>query len=162
MMMLFLSARNPTPKITGPTRGQVMGNNTLPAPVHQLVGQLRELMAKATSAGKGWKAEYCGHDEWRIKAPHPIASACCPDLGCANNVKAIVAVFNALPALLAIAEAAERQDEERPGDTFNDLHEALSALGGCLSNSVLDRSGRPNTETGCDRPQGMIVTDTPT
>jgi hypothetical protein len=78
-----------------------------PAPIQQLVGQLRELTSKATSSGNGWKAEPCGNNEWRIKAPHPFANACCPDLSCENNIRAIVAVFNALPTLLAIAEAAQ-------------------------------------------------------
>ena len=97
------------------------------APVHQLVRQIRGLLDKATSSGKGWKAEYCGHDEWRIKAPHPIASACCPDLGCANNVHAIVAVFNALPALLAIAEAAADVIESRYHPQY-DMTEKLNTL----------------------------------
>jgi hypothetical protein len=77
------------------------------SPVRRLVGRMRELVGKSTASGNGWEAESCGNDDWRIKAPHPFAKHCCPDLGCANNVHAIVAAINALPALLAIAEAAE-------------------------------------------------------
>ncbi len=84
------------------------------APVHQLVGQLRELMAKATP-GPLSIGEYGD-----IKAPSilrheklsvggvsiPCGSVRKNDISHANR-DLIVAAINALPALLAVAEAAE-------------------------------------------------------
>ena len=89
-------------------------NQSSPAPQHRLVGQLRELMKKATQ-GPLYLGEYGDikapgigkHD----KLPLMGVSMSCgsvqkSDPGFANR-DLIVAAVNALPALLAIAEAAE-------------------------------------------------------
>ena len=70
------------------------------APVHQLVGRLRELLAKA--APGPWIAE---GSSFRSTTSHPTDEIVdyVYDLA---DAQFIVAAINALPALLAIAEAA--------------------------------------------------------
>jgi hypothetical protein len=108
-------------------------NHTKAAPVHQLVGQLRELLHKADSVpwvndGKSLRSALAHASDDIVDYVYDL-----------ENAELIVAAVNALPALLAIAEAAAIVSAQRNGPYLmadidatlkaeSDLRAALSLL----------------------------------
>lgn len=107
-----------------------MENKPSPAPMHRVVGQLRELLIKSdihilTPSRHGFEA-------W------DTANECCVLEGSAKSIAVAIAAVNALPALLAIAEAAHaRMETYDKGEDYtggirsqewDDLRTALSLL----------------------------------
>lgn len=90
-------------------------NEAASAPVHRVVGQLRELMSNCGRLP--WVAEFAHiNDSTNIKDADGQMVACDTEGwhgACDKHDGAvIVAAINALPALLAIAEAADRIDND--------------------------------------------------
>jgi hypothetical protein len=144
-------------------------NHVKAAPVHRLVGQLRALLAKATpgpweevcaasrkhvcilevSGGTPPGGQYSPPRRWKIVGktrPHAPTDQ-------DANAAIIVAAVNALPALLAIAEAAAVVSLQRNGPYLmadmdatlkaeSDLRTALSLL----PNSTMDSEGPMNQD----------------
>jgi hypothetical protein len=107
-------------------------NHMAQAPVERLVGQLRELLSKATPGP--WTGD-------RAKQGP-------------GNAALIVAAINALPALLAIAEAAELLARESFVDDFghwgvtDESYEALVRALSLLPNAQDHGAGAKETSNG--------------
>jgi hypothetical protein len=129
-------------------------NNISPAPIQQLVGRLRDLLPKATPAP--WIGDrYDGTIKYSILGGPNRAIVCrgdngnseCGPYGFNNGAdeELVMAMRNALPALLAIAEAANLALDHMDGnDVPAWLSESYLALGAALRlppNAQADRAG---------------------
>ena len=121
--------------------------NDIPAPVHRLVGQLRDLLDKATSGP--WRKSHMEWDESgyviiaggrdRIKVNWNGGTW---RKQCEADAELIATAINALPALLAIAEAAELACDDGPF-VFDDCPMArLRAVLSLLPNVKDHRAGK--------------------
>lgn len=105
-------------------------NHTSPGPVHALVGQLREMLAKASP--RQWRD--IPNPSWN-RANHQVriddgySYGCFGEIAHASpeNAAIIVAAINALPALLDVAEAAQSVQD---GMDMRDEDEAEWAAAG--------------------------------
>ncbi len=115
-----------------------MENNASPAPVYRLVGQLRELLAKVPVGAWGPQHNNYGTGVL-IRQPDDFINVCWWDCESTHDHTEdcrdlIVAAINAMPALLAIAEAANLALDHMDGNDLPAwLSESYLALGAALS-----------------------------
>jgi hypothetical protein len=130
-----------------------------PAPIQQLVGRLRELASKATPAP--WIGDrFDGTVKYFILGGSSRVNVCrgdngnseCGPYGFENSAdeELVMAMRNALPALLEIAEAANLALDHMDGnDVPAWLSESYLALGAALRlppNANITRPGEPSQE----------------
>jgi len=111
-------------------------NHMKAAPVHQLVGQLRELLAKSTPGpwmnNEFYELIHTHSDKVKLK---PLVMYHIRNDNSVSDSALIVASINALPALLAIAEAAQllAEKEGYPCEGSADYHRRFAGLRTALS-----------------------------
>jgi hypothetical protein len=125
-------------------------NHTTAAPVHPLVGQLRELLAKVPPGAWGPQHNNYGTGVL-IRQPGDFINVCWWD--CESTYEhtedcrdLIIAAVNALPALLNVVEAAEiacgiHADDREADHWMGALMSALSSLPNAQESPGAKRSG---------------------
>ena len=141
-------------------------NNAASAPVHQLVGQLRELMAKVHEAPLLYDTCVIASEAWcdQNGMIHYEAYGGPLAEGDPRTLRLCVAAVNALPALLAIAEAAAVVSSQRNGPYLmadmdatlkaeSDLRTALSSLPNATIQTA-PSGARLQSLVGCEQSTG--------